>query len=57
LIALRQVLAKQVRYGVTNAAAWRARPLRAPRANRVFSTDKKRIHGENTVLDKNTGDF
>jgi hypothetical protein len=29
-----------------------ARPLRAPRANRVFCTDKKRIRTENTVMDK-----
>jgi len=26
--------------------------LRAARANRVFCTDKKRIHTENTVMDK-----
>jgi hypothetical protein len=28
------------------------RPLRAPRANRVFSTDEKRIRTENAVMDK-----
>src|SRR5674476_271162 len=30
-----------------------ARTLRAPRANRVFRTDKKRIRTENTVMNKN----
>jgi len=35
-----------------SAGACRERPLRAPRANRVFSTDEKRIRGENTVIDK-----
>jgi hypothetical protein len=29
-----------------------ARALRAPRANRVFATDEKRIRSENTVIDK-----
>ena len=29
------------------------RPLRAPRANRVFGTDEKRIRAKNTVMDKN----
>jgi hypothetical protein len=29
------------------------RPLRAPRANRVFRADEKRIRTENTVMDKN----
>jgi hypothetical protein len=28
------------------------RPLRAPRANRGFSTDEKRIRTETTVMDK-----
>jgi len=27
-------------------------PLRAPRANRVFRTDEKRIRTKNTVIDK-----
>jgi len=27
-------------------------PLRAPRANRVFGTDEKRIRTKNTVMDK-----
>ena len=30
-----------------------ARPLRAPRANRVFCTDEKHIRTENTVIVKN----
>ena len=29
-----------------------ARPLRAPRANRVFGTDEKRIRTKHTVMDK-----
>ena len=35
-----------------NADVCRERPLRAPRANRVFGTDEKRIRTKNTVLDK-----
>jgi len=30
--------------------------LRAARANRVFYTDEKRIHIENTVIDKSKAD-
>jgi len=33
------------------------RPLRAPRANRVFRTDEKRIRAENRVLDKSKSDL
>jgi hypothetical protein len=29
------------------------RPLRAPRANRLFGTDKKRIRTKKAVMDKN----
>jgi len=29
------------------------RKLRAPRANRVFGADEKRIRTKNTVMDKN----
>jgi len=32
-----------------------APPLRAPRANRVFRTDEKRIRTKNTVIDKSKG--
>jgi hypothetical protein len=31
------------------------RPLRAPRANRVFGTDMKRIRTKDTVMDKSRG--
>jgi hypothetical protein len=31
------------------------RPLRAPRANRVFGTDMKRIRTKDTVMDKSKG--
>jgi len=34
-----------------------AQPLRAPRANRVFRADEKRIRTENTVLDKNNNPY
>jgi hypothetical protein len=30
------------------------RPLRAPRANRVFCADEKRIRTENAVMDEST---
>jgi hypothetical protein len=41
--------------GVLNADLCQERALRAPRANRVFRTDEKRIRSENTVTDKSKG--
>ncbi|MEK7437687.1 MAG: hypothetical protein AAB150_12465, partial [Pseudomonadota bacterium] len=35
-----------------NAAACPRQTLRAPRANRVFQTDEKRIRTKNRVMDK-----
>jgi hypothetical protein len=33
------------------------RPLRAPRANRAFGADEKRIRTKNTVIDKSKSGF
>jgi hypothetical protein len=33
------------------------RPLRAPRANRVFGADEKRIRTKNTVMNKSKSNF
>jgi hypothetical protein len=38
--------------GISNSDLCQERPLRAPRANRVFGTDKKRIRTENAVMEK-----
>ena len=38
--------------GVLSAVACQERPLRAPRANRVFCADEKRIRAEDTVICK-----
>jgi len=42
-------------YGVSNTVG--ALALRAPRANRVFGTDEKRIRTKNAVLDKSKSGF